>query len=97
MVGCVGIKATSGSFASLGKQIEWKRHSALRGPFAKRMERLGNSEAIKQFRSMRMLSEFARAHRKMEEPKTLGQLLANEAKAKLDAAKEFFAGATLPL
>jgi hypothetical protein len=94
----VGLKISSGSFA--GGQMKFigpEKHSVLRGRIAKRRERIENSEAIQQFRSMRMLSEFTRAHRRIEEPKTLGQLLAEEAKEKLDAAKKVFAGVTLPV
>jgi hypothetical protein len=94
----VGLKISSGSFS--GGQMIFagpEKHSVLRARIAKRRERTENSEAIKQFRSMRTLSEFTRAHRKMDEPKTLGQLLAEEAKEKLDAAKKVFAGVTLPV
>ena len=91
----MGLKISSGSFS--GGQMKFIGHALLRDRIAKRRERTENSEAIKQFRSMRTLSEFSRAHKKMEEPKTLGQLLAEEAKEKLDAAKKVFAGVTLPV
>jgi hypothetical protein len=83
MVKCVDSKVSGGS--------------VLGGRIAKRRERAENSDAIKQFRRMRLLSEMRAAHRKMEEPKTLEQLLADEARAQLDKARGFFAGATLPL
>ena len=91
----VGLKISSGSFA--GGQMKFIGHALLSERIAKRRERRENSAALTQFRSMRMLSEFTRAHQKMEEPKTLGQLLAEEAKEKLDAAKKVFAGVTLPV
>ncbi len=96
MVKCVGLRVSSGSFGTLGRQVEWKRHSVLREPIARWREGREGSDAVRQFRRMRMLSELMRAHRGAGEPKTLGEIIAQEAKAKLDKAEIVLAGVTLP-